>query len=89
MLDLARWIVELVGSSSPITHIDRPVRRSHRAPARHHLSPRTELGWEPKVDVVDGLRLTIDWFRQESLVSEPVFVPMQSQSPILADSRAG
>ena len=41
------------------------------------------------MDVRDGLRRTIDWFRSQSLVLEPVLVPVPSQSPILADSRAG
>ena len=26
---------------------------------------RTLLGWEPRVDVDEGLRQTIDWFRQK------------------------
>ena len=26
---------------------------------------RTLLGWEPRVDTEEGLRLTLEWFRQK------------------------
>lgn len=63
MLDLARWIVDLTGSSSEIIHIDRPeddptVRQPDTTLAR------TLLGWQPQVAIEDGLKLTIDWFRE-------------------------
>lgn len=62
MLDLARWIVQLVGSSSPIVHIDRPVddpsvRRPDTTLAQAHL------GWTPVVPIEEALRRTISWFR--------------------------
>jgi dTDP-glucose 4,6-dehydratase len=62
MLDLARWIAELAGSSSEITFIDRPVddpgvRRPDITQARELL------GWEPKVPAEEGLLRTIEWFR--------------------------
>ena len=65
MLDLATWIVELVGSTSTICHVDRPVddptvRRPDIAKARR------DLGWEPQVTIEDGLRRTIEYFRAHS-----------------------
>jgi dTDP-glucose 4,6-dehydratase len=62
MLELASTIKTLVGSPSPITFIPRPVddptlRRPDITVAR------SELGWEPRVPVLDGLLQTIDWFR--------------------------
>ena len=59
---IAETIRDLAGSSSEIVNIARPeddpmVRQPDITFAT------SELGWEPKVDVVDGLRLTIDWFR--------------------------
>jgi dTDP-glucose 4,6-dehydratase len=62
MLALAEQIVELTGSSSAVEFIARPtddptVRRPDITLAR------TELGWEPKVPLEEGLRRTIEWFR--------------------------
>ena len=44
------------------------------------------------VDVRDGLRRTIDWFRTQGLVLEPVSVPTAGQPAVLTGSaveRAG
>jgi dTDP-glucose 4,6-dehydratase len=63
MLDLAKWIIDLVGSSSEITFIDRPVDDpTVRQP--DITRARTELGWEPQVSIEDGLKRTISWFRE-------------------------
>jgi dTDP-glucose 4,6-dehydratase len=61
VLDLARRIVELTGSRSPISFIARPeddptVRRPDITLARQ------QLGWEPEVELDDGLKRTIAWF---------------------------
>jgi dTDP-glucose 4,6-dehydratase len=63
VLALAEWIRDLCGSSSEIEFIGRPqddptVRQPDVTLARE------VLGWEPKVDIEDGLRRTIAWFRQ-------------------------
>src|SRR5688500_13650503 len=61
---IAETIRDLAGSSSEIVNIDRPEDDPMvRQPDITYAT--TELGWEPKVDVVDGLRLTIDWFRTQ------------------------
>jgi dTDP-glucose 4,6-dehydratase len=63
MLDLATWIVELVGSSSEIQFIERPVDDpTVRQP--DITRARRELGWEPTVTIEDGLKKTIAWFRE-------------------------
>ncbi|MCW2549052.1 MAG: hypothetical protein JWN96_3512, partial [Mycobacterium sp.] len=38
------------------------------------------------VDVREGLRRTIDWFRSQSLVLEQVSVPMPSEPALLTGS---
>jgi dTDP-glucose 4,6-dehydratase len=63
VLELAEWIRELVGSSSPITFIARPQDDpTVRQPDISHA--RAVLGWEPRTPVEEGLKQTIEWFRQ-------------------------
>ncbi|NHC45924.1 UDP-glucuronic acid decarboxylase family protein [Motilibacter aurantiacus] len=62
MLDLARWIRDLTGSSSEIEFVPRPqddpsVRQPDITLARQALD------WEPRVPIEEGLRQTIEWFR--------------------------
>jgi dTDP-glucose 4,6-dehydratase len=61
VLDLARTVLEVTGSSSEIIHaplpVDDPTRR------RPDISvARRELAWEPVVDLEDGLRRTAEFF---------------------------
>jgi dTDP-glucose 4,6-dehydratase len=63
VLELAQWVRELIGSASPIEFVARPqddptVRQPDISYAR------TALGWEPRVPVEDGLKQTIEWFRE-------------------------
>jgi dTDP-glucose 4,6-dehydratase len=62
VLELAKWIRDLVGSSSPIEHVARPVDDPtvRRPDAR---LAREVLGWEPHVPIEEGLERTIAWFR--------------------------
>jgi dTDP-glucose 4,6-dehydratase len=61
MLALARWIVELTGSDSPIDYIDLPVDDPK---VRRPDTTRAEqlLGWRPQVPSEEGLRRTVAWF---------------------------
>jgi dTDP-glucose 4,6-dehydratase len=61
LLELAKGILRLSGSSSeivfqPLPEDDPKVRQPDIQRAR------TLLGWEPRVDVDEGLRRTIAWF---------------------------
>jgi dTDP-glucose 4,6-dehydratase len=90
VLELANLIIELTGSSSPIVFVERPqddpsVRRPDIRLARE------ALGWEPSVDVRDGLRWTIDWFQTQAPGLAPGSGPSTAE-PVLtgsSDRRAG
>ena len=63
VLELAKRIIRLAGSRSeivfhPLPEDDPKVRQPDIGRAR------TLLGWEPRVDINEGLRMTLDWFRQ-------------------------
>jgi len=64
LLDLAKRIVRLTGSRSEIVFRELPVDDPKiRQP--DITRARKLLGWEPRVDIEEGLRLTIDWFREK------------------------
>jgi dTDP-glucose 4,6-dehydratase len=63
LLELAKRIVRVTGSASeivfgPLPEDDPKVRQPDITRAR------TLLGWEPRVDTDEGLRLTIEWFKR-------------------------
>jgi dTDP-glucose 4,6-dehydratase len=65
VLEMAETIREITGSKSRIVRLPLPeddpkVRQPDVSRAR------TALGWEPKVDVRDGLRRTVAWFMETS-----------------------
>ncbi|HET7823320.1 MAG TPA: UDP-glucuronic acid decarboxylase family protein [Ornithinibacter sp.] len=63
MLDLARWVIELAGSTSTIVHIERPVDDPAVRRPDTTLAEST-LGWKPEVPIEEGLLRTIEWFRR-------------------------
>jgi dTDP-glucose 4,6-dehydratase len=59
---LADLVLEITGSASKIEH--RPLPQDDPKQRRPDITlARNELGWEPKVEVREGLARTIDWFR--------------------------
>jgi dTDP-glucose 4,6-dehydratase len=60
--ELAELVLALTGSTAPVVHrplpVDDPTRRRPDITAA-----RTRLGWAPRVDIDEGLRRTITWFR--------------------------
>ncbi len=67
ILDFARKIIALTASSSEITFIQpRDVRIKDDPKVRQPdiSKARRLLGWEPKVDLEEGLARTIEWFRE-------------------------
>jgi len=64
LLELAKRVIRLAGSASSIVFQPLPVDDPKiRQP--DITRARTLLGWEPRVDVDEGLRQTIEWFRHK------------------------
>src|SRR5881296_2552432 len=64
LLDLAKRIMRLTGSRSEI--VFRPLPIDDPKVRQPDISrARSLLGWEPRVDVEEGLRLTVDWFQEK------------------------
>ena len=66
--ELARLVKELTGSAAPIVH--RPLPEDDPKVRKPDITrARTLLGWEPKINVQEGLRRTIEYFK--GLVGSP------------------
>jgi dTDP-glucose 4,6-dehydratase len=64
VLELARLVKELTASSAPI--VFKPLPQDDPKQRRPDITnARTYLRWTPQVTVQEGLRRTIDYFRQE------------------------
>jgi dTDP-glucose 4,6-dehydratase len=62
VLRFAETIKEITGASSPIVH--RPLPTDDPKQRRPDISfARAKLGWEPRVDLKEGLLKTVDYFR--------------------------
>jgi UDP-glucuronate decarboxylase len=61
MIDLARTVLELTGSRSPIVHAGAPGDDPARRRPDIDLA-RLQLDWAPRVALRDGLARTIAWF---------------------------
>jgi UDP-glucuronate decarboxylase len=63
MLELAELVLRLTNSKSKITYKERPLDDpKQRQPDISQAKAR--LGWEPKVSLSDGLKVTIDYFKK-------------------------
>ena len=61
ILELAELVLELTGSTSEIIH--EPLPEDDPAQRRPDITrARTELGWEPKISLREGLIPTIEFF---------------------------
>ena len=62
MRQLADLVVELTGSKSPI--VTRPLPSDDPKQRQPDITKaRKELGWEPKIQLREGLARTIEYFR--------------------------
>jgi len=64
LLELAKRILRLTGSRSDIVFRPLPVD-DPKVRQPDITRARTQLRWEPRIDVDEGLRLTIEWFREK------------------------
>lgn len=63
VIDFARTVIQLSGSKSGLKHLPpRPDDPRRRCP--DITRARSVLGWEPKVNLEEGMRKTLDFFRQ-------------------------
>ena len=62
--ELAQTVLELIGSRSSVERRDLP-EDDPRVRQPDITRARTLLGWNPKVDLREGVKRTIDYFRQE------------------------
>jgi dTDP-glucose 4,6-dehydratase len=63
ILEFAERIIRLTGSKSTIVY--RPLPTDDPKQRRPDITrAKTILGWEPKVALEDGLKQTLDWFKQ-------------------------
>jgi nucleoside-diphosphate-sugar epimerase len=67
---LARLVVRLAGSSSPIEHVSRDAPDVELRVPDISKAKRL-LGFKPKVDLEEGLLRTIEWYRAEAAKGRP------------------
>jgi UDP-glucuronate decarboxylase len=71
MVELAQQVLELTGSGVPVEY--RPLPADDPARRQPDISRARELlGWEPTVDLADGLKRTVEYFR-EALAQDPAW----------------
>lgn len=63
VLDIAHRIKELTGSGSELRFVDRPVDDPERR-CPDITKAKELLGWEPTVDLEEGLKRTLEWCRE-------------------------
>jgi nucleoside-diphosphate-sugar epimerase len=74
VLEYARLVKEITGTASAIVHVDqRPGEIARRCPDISRA--RSQLGWSPVAPLEEGLRATIDWFRD--LLGVPSAPPIE------------
>ncbi len=62
MLELAQLVIKLAGSSSKIVYKELPQDDPMQRRPMIDLAEK-ELGWKPTIDLEEGLRRTIEYFR--------------------------
>ena len=66
VLELAETVIRMTGSSSRIEFRPLPVDDPKQRQPDISLA-KAKLGWEPRINLADGLKPTVDYFRQDRL----------------------
>jgi dTDP-glucose 4,6-dehydratase len=75
ILECAQRVLEVIGSSSKIAY--EPLPKDDPKQRRPDITKaRTLLNWEPKIALVEGLRLSLDYFQKEVAA-----IPEAAQNP--------
>jgi len=65
IIDVAKKVKQMTGSKSEI--VFRPLPQDDPARRKPDINKsKSKLGWEPKIGFDDGLKKTIDWFRENA-----------------------
>jgi len=72
ILQLAQKIIELTGSPSQVVFKPLPQDDPKQRCPDITVAKRELKGWQPKMAVTDGLKKTIEWFRQRLKIAAPV-----------------
>jgi dTDP-glucose 4,6-dehydratase len=68
VLQFANKVLEVTGSTSDIVFVrphDERIRDDPKMRQPDISKARAVLGWEPKITLDEGLRRTVDWFRDK------------------------
>jgi dTDP-glucose 4,6-dehydratase len=65
IVQFAERIKAITGSKSEIVYVPLPTEDDPKQRCPDITKARTRLGYEPKVGLNEGLRLTIDYFRDK------------------------
>jgi dTDP-glucose 4,6-dehydratase len=77
ILECARLVLKVTGSNSPIAY--KPLPQDDPKQRRPDISKaRRLLGWEPKIDLERGLKLSMDYFRQAIAIEDAEKAGQQS-----------
>ncbi len=70
VLELARTVIGLLGSSSEVVHLPLPVDDPTRRRPDISLA-RAALGWEPRTDLAEGLAATAAYLAEDTSLPDP------------------
>ena len=62
MLQLAREVIDLTGSTSKIVFLPLPMDDPMQRRPDINLAKQELNGWEPEIQLREGLQLTVDYF---------------------------